>query len=315
MAEALYLQIDIDLPADRALDVTIVLDAHRPFVDLLGYYELLYDETSPRRDRSRVILYFPAAAEQAGLRAELLLAGLDIQDWTLSESLLNREDYQNTYKQYFKPLAVGPRLAIIPQWHRDSPEAAAVLTDGRLPLVLDPGMAFGTGSHPTTRLCLEALSEHVHPGDLVCDAGCGSGVLSIGAALLGAAEVFAFDVEENAIQASMHNFSLNDHTDRIQLVRGGFELPALRAFLERANLVVANLTAAILIGNKGVLSGGAYPRLLLSGIWRDHRAGVEAAFLGEAEGPPVWRLEKTVEQEGWLLLNLVRIANRPGRKT
>lgn len=295
------LQLDLNLPRDAALDLTVALDEGRPFEDLLGYYELLYDEAHPLRDRTRVILYFPEEAERPGLRAEILLAALGIEDYVLAESRLDREDYQNNYKEYFQPVAVDDRLAIVPEWHRDTPAAAGLLAQGRAPLYLDPGMAFGTGTHPTTRLCLRALARRVQAGQTVVDAGCGSGVLSIGAVLLGAASVFAFDIEENAIQASRHNFGLNaDCPERITLVRGGFELPELAAVLDAAALVVANLAAAVLSAHSARLTTGAHRALILSGVWRDHRAAVEDAFLDD------WRAERIDEEEGWLLFDLTR---------
>ena len=306
-----FLQIDIDLPRDDTLDVTIALDRQRPFSDLLGYYELLYDEAHPLKDRGRVILYFPEDAELPRMRVELLLTVLDIEDYQLIETRIDREDYQNSYKEHFHPIVLEGRISIIPEWHRGTPSETEALGDPdagkrRLPLYLDPGMAFGTGTHPTTRLCLEALDRRVKPGLRVSDAGCGSGVLSIGAALLGAERVLAFDIEENAIQASRHNFALNPTCEgRITLYRGGFDLPEFKNFLESADLVIANVTAAVLAKHRDQLSQGNHDRLILSGVWREHREEVEAAFTPMFDTR--WRTEDVRELEGWLLFDLTRI--------
>jgi ribosomal protein L11 methyltransferase len=126
---------------------------------------------------------------------------------------LKEEDWANAWKASYKPLRVG-RFLIIPSWEQD--EVAA--PPGALPIILDPGMAFGTGLHPSTQLCLLGIDGVTGPGTRVLDAGCGSGILSIAAARLGATEIDGFDIDPIAVRATAENASLNHLTTPINVV-------------------------------------------------------------------------------------------------
>ena len=119
---------------------------------------------------------------------------------------VREEDWANNWKQYFKPLKVGKKLLVKPSWEECSN------TDGRVILDIDPASSFGTGQHNTTKLCLELLEESLNSGDRVLDLGCGSGILSIGAMLLGAGEVTAVDIEQNAVETAIENAAKNNIT-------------------------------------------------------------------------------------------------------
>jgi ribosomal protein L11 methyltransferase len=119
---------------------------------------------------------------------------------------LAETDWANAWKASYHPFRIGRRFLVIPAWLRDQ----VPLGPEDLPIVLDPGMAFGTGLHPSTQLCLLAMEGVIAPGQRVLDAGCGSGILTIGAELLGAASVDAFDVDPIAVRASEENLALND---------------------------------------------------------------------------------------------------------
>ncbi len=126
---------------------------------------------------------------------------------------LKEEDWANSWKAGYKPLQVG-RFLIIPSWERED----VVPPPGVLPLILDPGMAFGTGLHPSTQLCLLGMDGVVGPGTRVLDAGCGSGILSIAAARLGATEIDGFDIDPIAVRATGENAALNDLPGPINVV-------------------------------------------------------------------------------------------------
>lgn len=135
---------------------------------------------------------------------------------TLEISELKRDDSQwnDTWKQYYKPIVISERLAVVPEWEQyDAPEGQAVLK-------MDPGAAFGTGSHETTSLCLGYLSDMDLAGKRVLDVGCGSGILGIAALLLGAESNFGVDIDELAIKASGENAVLNGVADKAQFVAG-----------------------------------------------------------------------------------------------
>ncbi len=115
------------------------------------------------------------------------------------------EDWANAWKAGYQPLHIGRSILIIPAWMLDEVTPAP----DELPIVLDPGMAFGTGLHPSTQLCLKAMEDTLRPGDTVLDAGCGSGILSIAAARMGASRVDAFDIDPIAVRATEENAALN----------------------------------------------------------------------------------------------------------
>ena len=117
---------------------------------------------------------------------------------------IREEDWANNWKQYFKPFTVGEKLAIKPSWEEYSN------TDGRVILEIDPASSFGTGAHHTTRLCLELVEKYLNKGDKVLDMGCGSGILSIAAMLLGADHAVAVDIEQNAAETALENASKNN---------------------------------------------------------------------------------------------------------
>ncbi len=174
-------------------------------------------------------------------------AGLD-----LTLRYVEEEDWANAWKAYFKPMRVGQRLVVTPPWED------AALAAGEIPLVIDPGMAFGTGSHPTTQLCLIALEEHVKPGQSVADVGTGSGILAIAAAKLGATPVTASDIDPLAVRIARENGAVN-----------GVTLDITEALPEGIfDVVVANILADVIIGMGPELWGLTRPggALIASGI-------------------------------------------------
>ena len=144
------------------------------------------------------------------------------------------EDWANDWKKYFQPFDLGEKLAVVPHW-------CDYETD-RKKILIDPGMAFGSGNHETTYFCLEMLEKYVQKNDLVYDIGCGSGILSVAASLLGAQEVQGVDIDPLAIEASKNNRDLN-HCDNCSFEKGDL----LNNFKKPANLIVSNLFAEIIL--------------------------------------------------------------------
>lgn len=295
----LFQEIELELSREAAQDVTILLDEGEILPGLSGYYEVLYDEERIGQDRTSLLLYFPLGEELHDVKIELLMASLGIQDYEIRKKSVSRRAYLEAYKKYYTAFPVSKRIVIIPSWEKGTERERPGLEEGKLPLYLDPGLAFGTGQHPTTRLCLEYLDEHVTPGMRIIDAGCGSGILGIGALRLGAGYVFAFDVDGNAVTAVRQNLQLNDRmAGRMDVVQGGFELPS---FVEcEADLLLANITQKIIFANEKRIREGRYPRMVLSGILSEGRDDVVARF---ADG---WRLLGESELEGWIRLEFER---------
>ena len=130
--------------------------------------------------------------------------GLDLGSLEISVRTVDEEDWANNWKAYFKPINVGEKLLVCPTWEA-VPEG-----NTRAVLKIDPGMAFGTGTHHTTRMCLELLEKHIKPGDVVADLGCGSGILSIAASLMGAESTYAIDIDPIAARVAAENAELNN---------------------------------------------------------------------------------------------------------
>ncbi|MGI5921055.1 MAG: 50S ribosomal protein L11 methyltransferase [Syntrophomonadaceae bacterium] len=148
------------------------------------------------------------------------------------------EDWQNSWKKYYHTFKVGNRLVIKPAWEEYQAGDNEVVID------IDPGMAFGTGIHASTRFCLLFMDKYLKGGEKVIDAGCGSGILSIAAAKLGAASVFAMDVDDVAVKIARENIRLNGTEDRIQVEEGNI-IEFLKA--HQPDLVFANITAEVIV--------------------------------------------------------------------
>ena len=152
-------------------------------------------------------------------------------------------DWENNWKQFYKPMEIGERLIVIPDWEEADP-------NGRVALRLNPGLAFGTGGHATTRLCLTALEKHVRPGMRVLDLGCGSGILSIASLLLGAESAFGCDIDDKAVDIAYENAALNGVGKDRYTVRAGDVLTDAGLQKEMGggyDIVAANIVADVII--------------------------------------------------------------------
>ena len=151
------------------------------------------------------------------------------------------EDWMAAWKVHYHPIPIGKKLLVLPAWLENTyPERIAVK--------IDPSMAFGTGTHPTTQLCLEALESYAHPGDRVIDVGCGSGILSIAALKLGAAHALAVDIDSQAVRSTRENAAANDTAADLETGQGSVgEVLAGQFTLRQAQLVLANILAPIII--------------------------------------------------------------------
>jgi len=211
-----------------------------------------------------LVAYFPAGGTTVeSLRARLPFA-------KIAETAVPDVDWSARFRETFRPFRVG-RFAVTPAWE---PSSGPDL----LPLVVDPGRAFGTGTHETTRLCLAALEQVAarRPLERVIDVGAGTGILAVAAARLGASFVVASDVDPDATASSRHHARLN--SVRLRVVRGDGGRP----FRERSfDVVVANLTAPILSARAGEIAGlvGARGALVLSGLLGTDLLEVQAAYV------------------------------------
>jgi ribosomal protein L11 methyltransferase len=215
--------------------------------------------------------------------------GIDPGDGRLTTRPIQDEEWAEAWKRFFHPLRVGRSLVIKPSWEAFTPRP------GDRVIELDPGMAFGTGAHPTTQLCLALLEERVAPGDRVLDLGTGSGILAIAAARLGSARVLALDVDPIAVSAARENAARNGVSERVTVQEGSVEAAGSAPY----DLIVANILAGVIRDLAPDLARLTRPGglLLASGIIAD-RAGEVAAAL-KAAG---FHLEATRADAEWRAL-------------
>ncbi|MBQ5330441.1 MAG: 50S ribosomal protein L11 methyltransferase [Oscillospiraceae bacterium] len=210
---------------------------------------------------------------------------------------LKESDWENNWKQYFKPFTVGERLAVKPSWEEFS-------DPGRVILEIDPGSSFGTGQHNTTRLCLEFLDGLVKGGERVLDLGCGSGILGIAALLLGAESVTAVDIDENSTRIAGENFEKNALPPRSYTIHTGNILSdsGLAGRLGTGyDIITANIVADVLIGMAPMFrsflkKGGT---LIVSGIIDTRADDVRSALLDRG-----FTVKEERASENWLAISL-----------
>ncbi|NHN75765.1 50S ribosomal protein L11 methyltransferase [Azotobacter chroococcum] len=245
--------------------------------------------TTPLWTHTHLLALFEADTDADALLAHLrLLRGGELPEHQVER--IEDQDWERSWMDNFQPMRFGRRLWIVPSWHQ-APEPEAVN------LLLDPGLAFGTGTHPTTALCLEWLDGQELAGCNVLDFGCGSGILAIAALLLGAERAVGTDIDPQALEASRDNATRNG----IDPARFPLYLPA-ELPQQPAELVVANILAGPLVQLAPQITSLVKPggRLALSGILAEQAEEVRAAYAD------AFALDPTAEKDGWVRISGVR---------
>ena len=188
---------------------------------------------------------------------------------SLVEREVEEEDWESNWKEYFYPINIGRKLVICPTWR-----ASDSFSD-RTVVLLDPGMAFGTGHHPTTRMCLELIEEIINGDEFVLDLGCGSGILSITAVKMGAARSHGIEIEQNAVQVARENCITNNVADKVDILLG--TLGNSNSVRKNYDVAIANISAKVIVDLSQDLAnlvkvGG---RIILSGILKESLSNVE----------------------------------------
>lgn len=303
----IWLEVTLPVPADRLDGVCdrltangmtgLVVEEEGDFLRFLEqnrqYWDYVDEGLAQRmKGASRVKFYVPDNEEgQKQLRQ--YLAGLEeYEPQTVS---LREEDWATSWQKYYQPIPVGKRIYIVPDWMRGQS-----VPEGRAPLYLNPGLTFGTGSHPTTQLCLELLEEVLRPGDRVLDLGCGSGILAIAALALGASQAVGVDIDPKAADVAFENAALNGiGPDRLSVYAGDVlhdKRLAAKLGPGQNRVTLANIVADVIIplsakAGEFMTADGVF---LTSGIIDGRQGEVKAAL--EANG---FTVAKHLERGGW----------------
>ncbi|MYN14086.1 50S ribosomal protein L11 methyltransferase [Pusillimonas sp. TS35] len=243
---------------------------------------------------NRVVALLPDGQDPAQLIELVCASGFSAYgsgNWLVRE--VPDADWVRLTQSQFQPIKIGQRIWIVPSWHRDNPDVPPIhdAGAGQLRIELDPGLAFGTGSHPTTHLCLEWLEQNLGDAETVLDYGCGSGILAIAASLLGAGDTQAVDIDEQAVLSTRYNAEVNRARVQAmlpdQLTDGQFQV------------VVANILSNPLKVLAPMLSNRVAPggRLVLSGVLERQAHEVAQAYA------PWLALEVWQARDGWVCLH------------
>ena len=282
----------------------LIIDDEQDFHDFLEnnhqYWDYVDEDLmAQKRGNSRITFYL--TPDEAGINtvaqiriamAELKQAHPEYAPLLLTMDNVSDSDWENNWQQFYKPMEIGERLLVIPEWETCDPK-------GRITVTLNPGLTFGTGSHATTRLCLRTLDKLVRGGETVLDLGCGSGILSIAALRLGASHAFACDIDDKCVDVAYENAALNGIGKEAYTVRWGDVTKDSQLQKEMGggyDIVVANIVADVIIA----LSTEVRPYLkdngyfLTSGIIDDRADEVESALRSAG-----WEIIERNCDEGW----------------
>ncbi|MBR3962633.1 MAG: 50S ribosomal protein L11 methyltransferase [Oscillospiraceae bacterium] len=254
----------------------------------------LIEQELLERDRTHSLIHVYIKQEKDALECvEFIKARLDAEGIEYETSIVgvNEEDWANNWKQYYHTQRIGNRIVVTPSWEKYTPSGDDVQ------MRLDPGMAFGTGTHDTTRLCLELLEEVVTPETRILDVGTGSGILSVGGVLLGAPSALGVDIDPVAVKVANENAEINEVQDKTEFVCGDLTDKVHGKF----EIVTANIVADVIIRllstvKNYLLKGGV---LIVSGII-DTRADEVENACHEAG----FTTEKRLEHGGWVAIKL-----------
>ena len=240
-----WVELSIDTPSEFVEPLTQVFTEHGEggvAIELPAGHNPDEGEEAPIPERVTVTTYIPHDNRLEGRYARIdtavrLVAYVgDVSE--LRVRVVEEEEWQDAWKEHFHALRVGTRTVIVPTWRTYEPRENDVV------ITIDPGMAFGTGHHPTTRMCLELLEMHVEQGDRVLDLGCGSGVLSIAAAKLGASNVLGLEIDPTAASVAERNVRENGVQDTVRTDEA--TLPHHQAKSDAYDLLVANVSAKVI---------------------------------------------------------------------
>ena len=210
--------------------------------------------------------------EKIKIELERISEYISIGDGSIEINNVNQEEWETNWKKYYKTFKLGNKIVIKPIW-----EKYEKTSDDEIVIEMDPGMAFGTGTHETTSMCIELIEENINKDDHVLDIGCGSGILSIIAAKLGAKKVIGVDIDDTAVKVAKENIEENNENHKIDIRQGDL----MEVVDSKANLIVANIMADVIINMSEIVPSymEKNARFVASGIISDRLEDVKKAFM------------------------------------
>ncbi|MCC5813231.1 MAG: 50S ribosomal protein L11 methyltransferase [Leptospira sp.] len=291
-----YIEAKISIDKDFSQELDEFLDS----LQLPGYYEVLFDSSEPKEEetilKTNTIIraYLNPEDVDKELKIRIFLKSLCPDSHELEIREIETREYEEAYKEFYKPFQLG-NLWVVPIWERENPQVQALISKDHIPLYLNPGVAFGTGHHETTQLILELLPNILSPKSKILDLGTGSGILSLACGLLGASRIFSVDIDPNAVQAAQSNWKENTYPNPCQFEAevGGLDHPKI--FTEEYDLVLANITFAVLSQNIKHIARVNSSHFLFSGVITERKDEFLELLANEIPGA----LVSIQDRNGW----------------
>lgn len=300
-AKRAWLEVSLECSGELAETAAEVFSRYAPdgvVINAITRYDEERHEQVPT-NQVRVVAYFPQDEALESKRMSLEEAFWHLRQIVpipeLEYKPIDDQDWMAAWKQHYQPIKIGNQWLIVPAWMAVDPD------ESRTIVRIDPAMAFGTGTHPTTQLCLLAIEDYLAPGQPVIDLGCGSGILAIAALKAGASAALAVDTDKAAVQATQSNARLNGITTELEIGQASLaEILGGQFNIQQAHLVLTNILAPVIIsffdqGLAQLLTPGG--KLVLSGILENQAEDVLLA--GRKAG---LELHKRYQIEDWVAL-------------
>jgi ribosomal protein L11 methyltransferase len=264
-----YIELKVNIPKTICDEFTEFLDS----LEVEGYYEILFDSSLPKksgelfREDTNIRVYLGEEDFDKEIKIRIYLKAESPDNSFIESRIIETKEFEEAYKEFYKPFLIGNSFWIVPIWEKDSEQNLEITSNqNHRILYMNPGLAFGTGHHETTKLMLKRMEEILKESSRVLDLGTGSGILSIGAATLGAKEITAIDIDPNAVRATEYNWKENffDESIQFELLEGSIDHPSIHS--KEYDLILANITFAVISNNIKFIKKLKTKKLLFSGL-------------------------------------------------
>lgn len=299
-----YKEVRVSIPKDFAEEFSTYLDEWQ----VAGYYEILFDREEARKpgeeiisDHTPIRVYLAEDDHNSEAKIWVYLQAVAAGNSFAESRWIETKEYEEAYKEFYKPFSVGV-FWVVPTWEKEDWEKKSPSpTETSVPVYINPGLAFGTGHHETTRLVLSRLGDLDLKGKRIVDVGTGSGILSVAASKLGTSGILAVDIDPNAVRSSVFNRDENGIPESILFVdEGGFDYPAVQE--ENFDLCIANITFAVLKANIERIASIRTKHYLFSGVITERKEEFLELLATHVGGSLVYE----ASWNGWELLEWIR---------